>query len=205
MSQSELSQERSRIEHIEDPPFMRSLFSAVKWSWLWLLARVYIGFTWLRAGWGKVHNPSWVGPTSGEALSGFVQGALAKMSGEHPDVQSWYGSFLQHEVLPHSAFWSHLVAYGELLVGAALILGLFTGIAAFWGLFMNMNYLLAGSVSVNPILLVIAILLVLAWKTAGWWGLDRWLLPALGTPWSPGYLFHEQDMQRSAQRSGRPA
>jgi aldehyde dehydrogenase (NAD+) len=28
-------------------------------------------------------------------------------------------------------------------------------------------------------------LLMLAWKTAGWLGLDRWLLPALGTPWDP--------------------
>jgi thiosulfate dehydrogenase [quinone] large subunit len=56
---------------------------------------------------------------------------------------------------------------------------------------MNMNYLLAGTVSTNPLLLVIAIRLSLAWKTAGWWGVDRWLLPALGTPWAPGYIFQE--------------
>lgn len=31
--------------------------------------------------------------------------------------------------------------------------------------------------------------LVLAWKTAGWIGLDRWLLAALGTPWRPGRPF----------------
>jgi thiosulfate dehydrogenase [quinone] large subunit len=54
---------------------------------------------------------------------------------------------------------------------------------------MNVNYLLAGTVSINPILFVIAILLMLAWKTAGWWGLDRWLLPALGIPWRPGVVF----------------
>jgi thiosulfate dehydrogenase [quinone] large subunit len=57
---------------------------------------------------------------------------------------------------------------------------------------MNMNYLLSGTVSSNPILLAIAILLVLAWKTAGWWGLDRWVLPALGTPWRPGLIFRHQ-------------
>jgi thiosulfate dehydrogenase [quinone] large subunit len=72
-----------------------------------------------------------------------------------------------------------------------LILGIFTGIAAFFGSFMNMNYLLAGTVSSNPILLAIATLLVLAWKTAGWWGLDRWVLSDLGTPWSPGLVFKE--------------
>jgi thiosulfate dehydrogenase [quinone] large subunit len=94
-----------------------------------------------------------------------------------------------------------VVTFGELLVGLALILGVFTGIAAFFGSFMNMNYLLAGSVSVNPVLLIFATLLVLAWKTAGWWGLDRWLLPALGTPWRPGYIFHDQS---DKMKSGEP-
>jgi thiosulfate dehydrogenase [quinone] large subunit len=42
---------------------------------------------------------------------------------------------------------------------------------------MNVNYLLAGTVSSNPILFVIATGPVLALRTAGWWGLDRWLLP----------------------------
>jgi thiosulfate dehydrogenase [quinone] large subunit len=83
------------------------------------------------------------------------------------------------------------VSGGEMLVGIALIVGIFTGIAAFFGGFMNVNYLLAGSVSTNPILFAIATWLVLAWKTAGWWGLDRWMLPALGTPWSPGRIFSQ--------------
>jgi thiosulfate dehydrogenase [quinone] large subunit len=30
--------------------------------------------------------------------------------------------------------------------------------------------------------LLLGFLLVLAWKTAGYIGLDRWLLPRLGTP-----------------------
>ena len=34
----------------------------------------------------------------------------------------------------------------------------------------------------------LAVVLVLAWKTAGWIGLDRWLLPVLGTPWRPGLI-----------------
>jgi thiosulfate dehydrogenase [quinone] large subunit len=82
-----------------------------------------------------------------------------------------------------------MVAWGEFLVGVALILGIFTGIAAFFGSFMNMSYLLAGTVSVNPVLLLGATFIVLAWKTAGWWGLDRWVLPLLGTPWRPGLIF----------------
>jgi thiosulfate dehydrogenase [quinone] large subunit len=57
---------------------------------------------------------------------------------------------------------------------------------------MNLNYLLAGAVSTNPLLLMAAVLLILAWRTAGWFGLDRWALPALGTPWSPGYVFRDK-------------
>jgi thiosulfate dehydrogenase [quinone] large subunit len=108
-------------------------------------------------------------------------------------------------VLSNAVLWSYLITWGELLVGIALILGLFTGIAAFFGSFMNMNYLLSGAVSINPILFAIATWLVLAWKTAGWWGLDRWVLPALGTPWRPGRIFHhdEQPQQQMAHRAGQ--
>ncbi len=183
---------RIRGEHIrtiEDPPVARALFSDVRWSWIWLILRLYAGYEWLAAGLEKLNSPVWTGSKAGTALSGFIKGALTKSAGDHPDVQGWYAGFLQNAVLPNVATWSHVVAWGETLVGIALILGLFTGIAAFFGSFMNMNYLLAGTVSTNPVLFLIGMLLVLAWKTAGWWGLDRWVLPALGTPWSPGPVF----------------
>jgi thiosulfate dehydrogenase [quinone] large subunit len=169
----------------------RALFGETRWAWIWLILRLYVGWEWLVAAWGKWHSPAWVGSSAGTAIVGFVNGALAKTGGDHPDVQSWYAWFLQHEVLTHAAFWGYVVTLGETLVGIGLILGLFTGIAAFVGSFMNVNYLLAGAVSTNPILFAIATWLVLAWKTAGWWGLDRWVLPALGTPWRPGHLFRE--------------
>ena len=52
---------------------------------------------------------------------------------------------------------------------------------------------MAGAASTNGLLFAVATWLVLAWKTAGWIGLDRWLLRALGTPWRPGYLFTRDD------------
>ena len=174
---------------IEDSPFARALFGDVRWAWIWLILRVYAGYQWLSAGWGKLHTATWTGNQAGVALSGFVNGALTKATGTHPDVQGWYASFLQNLVLNHVSFWSYLVSWGETLVGIALILGIFTGIASFFAAFMNVNYLLAGAVSTNPILLIIEVFLILAWKTAGWWGLDRWVLPAIGTPWRPGYIF----------------
>ena len=35
---------------IEDPPIARALFSEVRWSWIWLILRVYVGWTWLSEG-----------------------------------------------------------------------------------------------------------------------------------------------------------
>jgi thiosulfate dehydrogenase [quinone] large subunit len=184
---------------IEDPPVARFLFGDVRFSWFWLIIRLYVGYEWLTAGWEKVINPAWVGPQGGTALAGFVKGALAKTTGTNPSVQSWYASFLQNVVLPHTALFGIIVAFGELLVGIALILGIFTGIAAFFGGFMNVNYLLAGTVSTNPFLFVFATWLVLAWKTAGWLGLDHWILPLVGVPGRPGKVFVAKASEKAPQ------
>jgi thiosulfate dehydrogenase [quinone] large subunit len=188
------------VRELQDPPAAQSLFGSVKWAWIWLLMRLYAGYEWTAAGLSKINSPAWTGDDAGAALSGFVKGALQKTSGAHPDVQGWYAAFLRGVVLPNAGLWGRMVASGELLAGVALILGIFTGIAAFFGGFMNMNYLLSGSVSTNPVLLAVAVLLVLAWKTAGWWGFDRWLLPALGTPWRPGLVFHDMEIGSGPQQ-----
>ncbi|MFK7603611.1 DoxX family membrane protein [Deinococcus sp. SM5_A1] len=103
----------------------------------------------------------WVGEKAGAAVSGFLTGALAKTGGDHPDVSGWYAWFLQHVALPNAAAFSYLVAYGEVLVGVALIVGLFTGIAAFFGGVMNASYLVAGTISTNPLLFILATCLAL--------------------------------------------
>jgi thiosulfate dehydrogenase (quinone) large subunit len=189
------------IVSIEDPPIARFLFNNVWFSWFWLIVRVYTGWQWLTAGWEKVQDPTWVGAQAGTALAGFVNGALTKTTGAHPSVQSWYGAFLQNVVLPNTALFGGIVAFGELLVGIGLILGLFTGIAAFFGGFMNVNYLLAGTVSTNPFLFVFATWLVLAWKTAGWLGLDHWVLPLIGVPGRPGKVFAPKSTEKTPQAS----
>jgi thiosulfate dehydrogenase [quinone] large subunit len=183
------------VERLQDPPVAQALFEHVRWSWVWLILRLYAGWQWVEAGVGKIGSPAWTGDNAGAAITGFVQGALQQTGGAHPNVQGWYAWFLQNVVLPNASTWGYLVAWGEALVGLALILGIFTGIAAFFGALMNMNYLLAGAVSINPVLLTIEIFLILAWKTAGWWGLDRWVLPALGTPWSPGLVFENRKLE----------
>jgi thiosulfate dehydrogenase [quinone] large subunit len=194
------------VGHFEDLPIAKALFGHVRWAWIWLILRLYAGWVWVQAGWGKLHNPAWTDAKAGTALSSFVNHALTETSGAHPNVEGWYAWFLRHAVLANPKAWSYVISWGEFLVGIALILGIFTGLAAFFGAFMNVGYLLAGAVSTNPILLVIAVLLILAWKTAGWWGLDRWLLPALGTPWRPEAVFHlegEECVRPMAEHPGR--
>lgn len=146
---------------------------------LWFLVRLYLGYEFLMAGWAKVANAAWFGTGAGGALTGFVQGALAKTTGAHPDVYQWYASFLQSSVLPHVMVWSNAVVVGEIMIGLGLIVGLFTRTAAFFAFFMAFNFLLSGSVSVNPTLIMLALGIMIAHRVAGYWGLDHFAQPYL--------------------------
>jgi thiosulfate dehydrogenase [quinone] large subunit len=184
-------------------PIARFLFHDPRASWLWLVVRLYVGYEWISAGWEKLTDPNgaWIGANAGSALNGFAQGALSKSTGAHPQVQDWYASFLQNIVIPNHALFGYIIAFGETLVGIGLIVGALTGIAAVFGIVMNANYLLAGTVSTNPILAFLAVFIVLAWRNAGWIGIDRWLLPMLGTPWQPGGLFRRGSAAQEASQS----
>jgi thiosulfate dehydrogenase [quinone] large subunit len=181
----------SQAQYVEipEPKLSRLLFADTRLAWLWLVVRVYVGWTWLEAGWGKFNNPAWIGPSAGAAITGFFKGALAKAVGAHPDVSGWYAAFLQNVAIPNAHTFSYLITFGEVAVGIGLILGIFTGIAAFFGSFMNLNFLFAGTVSVNPLLFVLQLFLILGWRIAGWIGVDRYLLTYLGTPWAKGKAF----------------
>ena len=185
--------------HIPEPPIATFLFADTRMAWFWLLVRLYVGYQWLTAGLEKLTGHSftfgasfgtsagtpWVfGTHNGAAIKGFVAGALTQATGAHPAVQGWYGAFLQSVVLPNAAVFAYLVTFGEVLIGLGLLFGVLTGIAAFFGVFMNLNFLLAGAVSINPIIGTLALFLVLAWRMAGYYGVDRYLLPLLGTPWT---------------------
>lgn len=165
---------------METPKFLKSflnfVFTNVKFAWFWLFVRLYLGYEWTYAGYEKIINPVWVGDQSGVAISGFVKGALAKTVGEHPSVSGWYAWFLENAVQPFPVGWSYAISYGELLVGLGLIFGAFTFLAAFFGFLMNINYLLAGTVSTNPQLLMLALFIMLAHKTAGYFGFDHYVL-----------------------------
>lgn len=180
------------VEKLRNLPVADALFTKARWAWVWLIVRLYLGLEWLKEGLEKLESPDWIGSNSGAEVVEFVTVAIQKTGGEHAEVLNWYARFLETVVLPNAKVWGYFVVFGEILVGVALILGLFTWIAAFFGSFMNMNYLLSGSVASNPIMLLLAFFLILAWRTAGWWGADRWVLPAVGTPWQSGRIFQKE-------------
>lgn len=171
---------------VQDPPLAHTLFSTTRFAWLFAILRIYLGYSWITSGWGKINNPKWV--QTGEALQGFWTNAVRiPEEGKPPIAFDWYRGFIQFMLDNGWYTWfAKLVAYGEVLIGIALILGAFVGIAAFAGGFMNWNFIMAGTASTNALLFAIAIFLMLGWKVAGWYGLDRYLLPLIGTPWSPG-------------------
>lgn len=147
---------------------------------IWTILRIYLGWSWLTSGYGKVFGENsavWVGSKAGVAVSGFLHGALAKTGGPHPDVQWWYAWFINHMALPNAKVFSYLVAWGELLVGLGLIFGALTTIALIAGILMNLNYLFAGTVSTNPIFLIEEVILLWAGSAAYAWGVDRFLWP----------------------------
>ena len=80
-----------------------------------------------------------------------------------------------------------------------MIIGLFVGIAAFFGAMLNFSFGLAGIAGVNPVFLVVEVLLILAWRNAGYYGLDRYVLPAIGTPWHKGTVFQHDEVTAHGQ------
>jgi thiosulfate dehydrogenase [quinone] large subunit len=169
---------------VQDPPIARFLFQSTAAAWIWLVVRLYLGYQWIDAGWHKFGDPKWM--SDGTALLGYwtnavkVPAAPAKAA----ITYDWYRDFLTMMINTSSHVWfAKVIVFGELLIGVGLILGALVGIAAFFGALMNMSFLLAGSASTNPVLFLLAVLLILAWKNAGYLGLDRFLFPVLGTPW----------------------
>jgi thiosulfate dehydrogenase [quinone] large subunit len=184
---------------VAGPGLARFLFNNRAAGLFWLPIRIFVGVAWLDSGLHKLNDPGW---TQGGAslLAYWERAAAIPDAPARPAITyDWYRDFINLLINADAESWfALLITFGEMAVGLGLILGALTGIAAFFGAFMNMSFLLAGSASSNPVMFTFAIGLILAWKVAGYYGLDRYLLPRLGTPWEAGTLFRRpSEEQRS--------
>ncbi|MDQ1361313.1 MAG: thiosulfate dehydrogenase (quinone) large subunit [Acidimicrobiaceae bacterium] len=156
------------------------LFRSKAASIIWLVARLWLGYEWLNAGyqklWGSENAAFWNG--GGAAVKGFATAGLTgSATGKGGASYGWWAGFLHNFVVPNASWIAKLVALSEVAVGVLLIIGLFTGAAAIAGLGLNLVYMFSGTAGVNPAYAVVALLLIMAWRNAGYFGLDRFALP----------------------------
>ena len=145
------------------------------WDWLkeskvasvgWLAMRVWLGIMWIQAGWAKL----W-----GAENSAFLHhngAGVAGFAGHGKAAYSWWGSFLHSFVVPNSGWIGILVAVAEFALGVALVLGLFTRVAALGSLALLFTYVMSGTASVCAFYALFAIVILVMWKTSSWIGVD---------------------------------
>jgi thiosulfate dehydrogenase (quinone) large subunit len=177
------------------------LFRSRAASVIWLAVRLVLGYWWINAGyqkiWGSEKAGFWFG--GGAGVKGFATaGVLGSATGKSGASYGWWAAFLHNFVVPNASWIAKLIALGELAVGIGLVIGLFTGLAAMGGLILNVIYMFTGSAGVNPAYAALEVPLILAWRNAGYLGLDRY---ALNPAW------WRRHFSRSADRRGqrRPA
>ena len=136
--------------------------------WPILLLRVYTGVFFAYYGMKKI-----LGGAFTDGMVGFL--------GSREEMVSWYRVIVDAVILPLKGLFAFLVAYGELAIGMALIIGLATRYAAYFGAFMVLNFWLAKGQGVldsqNHDVIWFVILLVLGGLHAGRvWGVDQRLV-----------------------------
>ena len=157
-----LTNPRMTPEQFQEPRWARFLFASRAAAWLWLVIRLYLAYIFIPAGWHKITEGGWVFG-DGSPIMGMVSGATSAEG-----TPAWYVWFLENIVAPNASLFATLVAVGELAVGLGLLVGLLTGIAAFFAVFMSGNFVLAGSLGSNPAIIILGLFLVVAWRNAGW-------------------------------------
>lgn len=162
------------------------LFHSNKSAFIWLVARLWLAWQWLDAGWEKIAGngaANWL--THPDQLRGFIGGANYAWAHQaltqgHPQVPYKWVLDAFNGMSGHALFFSRAVTIAELAVGIGLIFGCLTGVAAAGGVALNFMYIAGGSAGTNGILMAVGVLLIVAWRVAGYYGVDYFLLTAQG-------------------------
>ena len=150
---------------------------------LWLAAlRIAVGLYFVKALWTKMGLAFLGGvlpyPIVEARWVATMPKIVARQMAENPI--DWYRSFVENVVLRHVETFAVLTAWGEVLVGLSLVLGLFVGLGALGGFFLSLNYGLASQhmapASFGFHMLLVEVMLVFFLARAGReWGLDGWM------------------------------
>ncbi len=103
-------------------------------AWPMVMLRISLGVMFVIAGFGKAQR----GAGFGDAVQGFLE--------RQQNMFDFYRGFVESVVIPNKVLFGYLVAYGELLIGLALVVGLFSRWAALAMVFMVVNFWFAKGV-----------------------------------------------------------
>jgi thiosulfate dehydrogenase [quinone] large subunit len=170
---------------VKNPSIVRFFFNDPRTAPFWAVLRVLVGLQWLNIALPKLSNPGWM--ETGAIVQGFWQAQLRiPESGPPPIIYGWYRDLLQGLMDNGSYVWmARIIAITEVTLGILLVTGALVGAAGLLAAFLHWNYLMAGSAGNNGLMFPAAVLLIAAWKVAGYYGLDRFIIPRLARLWSP--------------------
>jgi thiosulfate dehydrogenase [quinone] large subunit len=130
----------------------------------WSAMRIWLGVMWLQAGIAKL----WGSESSGFMHGGAAVAGFASGTGAY----SWWTSVMHGFFVPNAGWIAVLVAVGEFAIGCSLALGLLTPISAFASLILLFTYVMSGTASVCGFYALIAVVLLVMWRSAGYIGVD---------------------------------
>src|SRR6266849_1407848 len=157
--------------------------------WVLLPLRLFLGITFIYAGGQKLADPHYFDPSAAGYIGKQIQ-TFATGSPLH--------TFLINVLVPHANLFGALVAYGEIGIGVATLLGLLSRPAAFFGMLLNLVFFLSASWRVYPYFYGADIVFVFCWITLLIAGpVDSWiasydmvlvprLLSITAEEWRPG-------------------
>src|SRR5438067_8131199 len=146
-------------------------------GWTILPLRLFLGISFLSAGWDKLTDPASLDPSArdyiGQQIGRFAPGTPLE-------------GFLLNFAVPNASLFGVMVMGGELCIGIAVLLGLLTRFSAAMGLLLNLTFFLSATWDVHPFYFGADLPYSVAWLTLllagpGPFALDplvkRWLSP----------------------------
>jgi thiosulfate dehydrogenase [quinone] large subunit len=159
----------SNPSELTAPRSLQWLASSKVMAIAWTAVRVWLGIMWLQAGWAKLF-----GAENGFFLHNHGAG-VAGFAAHGTPAYSWWGSFLHSFVVPNASWIALLVAFAEFAIGAALVLGLFTRVAALGSLALLFTYVMSGTASVCAFYALCALVILATWRISSWIGVDGFI------------------------------